>query len=195
MFIYNSTPHCVTGFAPDTLYVWEIAICTLGLLSNTNNDWGEDFVKQQARFMKSARISWLKIELLVGQLQTKCDMTSMQRLTPCPWEAVLVKQCAFKGRHKLQDQFGEERYVVVRCNAEQDLYEVRPALGGHRKWLNRKMLIIDPRRELTTIGEPLQNVLCDGNLQSDVHDSSSEDSDEESLHVVAIPQDFRNSKA
>ena len=32
--------------------------------------------------------------------------------------------------------------IVVRCNAEQDLYEVRPALGGPGQWLNRKMPII-----------------------------------------------------
>ena len=61
---------------------------------------------------------------------------------------VLVKNCAFKGRHKLSDHFSQERYVVTECNEEQDLFAVRPTLGGKEKWVNRRLLILDPRDEV-----------------------------------------------
>ena len=56
----------------------------------------------------------------------------------------------------MQDHFSEEQYIVVKCNIDQDLYEVRPALGGPTKWLNRKMLILDPRGDQIKSGEPLE---------------------------------------
>ena len=156
------------------------------LLSNTNNDWSEDFIKQQAKFMKSAN-KLAKDRIVSAAASNKKKYDKRAKANPLrTGSRVLIKHCAFKGRHKLQDHFAKKQYIVVKCNAQQDLYEVRPVLGGPRKWLNRKMLIIDPRRELTNIGEPLQDMLCTGDLQSDVDESSSEDSDEEL--VVAIPK-------
>ena len=60
---------------------------------------------------------------------------------------VLLKNCAFTGRHKLVNQYGDQCYVVVSANNDVNLYEVRPALGGPVKWLNRKLLVLDPRGE------------------------------------------------
>ena len=58
---------------------------------------------------------------------------------------LLLKQCAFTGRHKLSDHYGLVTYVVVRSKTDQNLYEVRPDNGGPAKWVNRKLLIQDPR--------------------------------------------------
>ena len=60
---------------------------------------------------------------------------------------VLLKKCAFTVRHKLVNRYGDQCYVVVSANDDLNLYEVRPALGGPAKWLNRKLLVLDPRGE------------------------------------------------
>ena len=60
---------------------------------------------------------------------------------------VLLKNCAFTGRHKLVNRYGDQCYVVVTANDDLNLYEVRPALGGPAMWLNRKLLVLDPRGE------------------------------------------------
>ncbi len=187
IFMYNSTPHCVTGFAPYTLMFGRQPSVPLDqLLSNTRNDWSEDFVRQQAQFIKRAH-KLAKDRIISAASSNKKRYDRHAKANPLPiGSRVLIKRCAFRGRHKLEDHFGEEQYIVVKCNAEQDLYEVRPALGGPGKWLNRKMLIIDPRRELTNVGEPLQDVFNTDALQTDTDESSSEGSDEEL--VVAIPQ-------
>ena len=51
-------------------------------------------------------------------------------------------------RHNLSDKYGELQYIVVKCNREGDLYSVRPFSGGVERWVNRKMLVRDPRGEL-----------------------------------------------
>ena len=60
-------------------------------------------------------------------------------------ERVLLKKCAFTGRHKLSNTYAEPSHMVVNSKPEQNLYQVRPALGGPSKWVNRKMMVLDPR--------------------------------------------------
>ena len=56
--------------------------------------------------------------------------------------------------------FQEDPYVVVEVNPEQDLDIVRPVGGGAPKWLNRRMLVRDPRTEpfASELGDPLQGL-------------------------------------
>ena len=69
---------------------------------------------------------------------------------------VLLNQCAFTGRHKLSNHYGDTSYVVVRSKTDRNLYEIRPAHGGPSKWVNRKMLVVDPRP-----GEPAATIGSD----------------------------------
>ena len=69
---------------------------------------------------------------------------------------VLLKNCAFTVRHELVNQYGDPCYVVVSANNEVNLYEVRPALAGPVIWLNRILLVLDPR------GEPNRRIYCLG---------------------------------
>ena len=94
---------------------------------------------------------------------------------------VLLKKCKFTERHKLSDHFDTEQHVVVKCNADGDLYAVRPICGGTEKWLNRKMLIEDPRDELPMPREPFPNL--PGFDDSSDHESES---DSESFDVVVL---------
>ena len=158
------------------------------ILSNTNNDWGENFIRQQADFLK--RVHKLATDRLVcaaAANKRHYDRRAMASSLPIG-SRVLTKQCAFKERHKLQDHFSEEQYIVVKCNIDQDLYEVRPALGGPTKWLNRKMLILDPRGDHMKSGEPLGDLFDTSCLHSDIDASSSSDSDEEL--VMVFPKDL-----
>lgn len=58
---------------------------------------------------------------------------------------VLLKKCAFTDRHKLEDLFHRDPFIVVGVSAEGDVYKIRPVLGGPEQNVNRKLLIQDPR--------------------------------------------------
>ena len=60
-------------------------------------------------------------------------------------DRVLLRRDAFTGRHKLEDKFDETPYAVVAQNKEEDVYQIRPVLGGSAKWVNRRRLTLDPR--------------------------------------------------
>ena len=53
---------------------------------------------------------------------------------------VYLKRCAFTQRHKLQNKYFDEMYVVVWHNLEKDVYHIRPVKGGPLKVVNRKLL-------------------------------------------------------
>ena len=52
---------------------------------------------------------------------------------------------ALTGRHKLINHYGDSSYVVVRRKTDRHIYEIHPAHGGQFRWVNRKLLIDDPR--------------------------------------------------
>ena len=45
----------------------------------------------------------------------------------------------------IRNTYAEPSHMVVNSKPEQNLYQVRPALGGPSKWVNRKMMVLDPR--------------------------------------------------
>ena len=57
-------------------------------------------------------------------------------------DIVLVKIVAHKGRHKLQDKWEPEEYVVVEQPiAGTPVYRVQPVTGGNIRTLHRKLLL------------------------------------------------------
>ena len=60
---------------------------------------------------------------------------------------VLLKKCAFDGRHKLDDKVLRDPFVVTAVNETGDIYKIRPILGGPMKVVNRRLLVKDPRDE------------------------------------------------
>ena len=91
---------------------------------------------------------------------------------------VLLKNCGFTERHKLQDHSGSDRYVVVKANTEKDLYAIMPASGGPEKCVNRKMLIPDPRGVLHGVDDPLEclpRIVDEQNGGADDSDSEDEE--------------------
>ena len=98
-------------------------------------------------------------------------------------DRVLLKQAADTGRHKLSDKFKEELFVVVQCDADQSVFLIRPAIGGDCKRVNRKMLILDPRRDvdLPQGGDP--GLIPESYPESDGNQSGESDGD----FVLTLP--------
>ena len=85
-------------------------------------------------------------------------------------DIVLVKVIAHKGRHKLQDKWEPEEYVVVEQPiAGIPVYKVQPVNGGNIRTLHRNLLL------------PL-GVKLEPDYKSD--DSMDEDSDDDSVELT-----------
>ncbi len=148
VLIYNSTPHGVTGIAPYTLMFGRQPMLPIDqLIANTGKNWNEDHVQEQADLIRRTQ-AIAKERLLKAADADRQRWDRRAKASPLPvGSRVLLKNCAFTGRHKLVNRYGDQCYVVVTANDDLNLYEVRPALGGPAKWLNRKLLVLDPRGE------------------------------------------------
>ena len=146
VMIYNTTPHSVTGISPYTLMFGRKPVLPVDqLISNTRHDWNEDFIREQSDLVLQAHA--VAKDCLMRAAEADKQRWDRRALAgPMKvGERVLLKQCAFTGRHKLSNIYAEPSHVVVSSRPEQNLYQVRPALGGPAKWVNRKMMVIDPR--------------------------------------------------
>ena len=76
---------------------------------------------------------------------------------------------------------------MVQCNSDKDLYLIRPANGGPTKWINRQLLILDPRKDSypSESLDPLQG-LPETTVQPDGSSSSTSvgDSDEDNWVII-----------
>ena len=145
-FMYNTTPHSVTGIEPYTLMFGRRPQIPLDhLISNLPNDYSVDYVSNQSTFLK-------RVYDIVKQRLEKAASIRKQRYDSKAHlpsldigSRVLLQKTGFKDRHKLEDHYNSDPYVVLRRNDSGELYEIRPALGGQSRWVNAKMIIPDPR--------------------------------------------------
>ena len=185
VYIYNNTPHSVTGYTPYALMFGRESVVPLDhLLSNTRSDWNESAIQRQAQIIKRTH-QVVKDRLSRAADQNKRRYDRRANTSPLAvGSRVLMKQCAYRGRHKLQNVFKEEPYIVVKCGKHQDLFLVKPTVGGESKWVNRKMLIIDPRKEPCGLNgdDPLGCLASPSDSDSDV--------DGDDGYVLTIPPNF-----
>ena len=148
VFIYNSTPHSVTGFTPYTLMFGRQPTVPLDqLLHNTRGNWAEDTIANQAKLIQEThQIARDRLTKAAAKNKRHYDKHADARPLPIG-SRVLLKHCAFTERHKLSDQYDPQQFVVIKRNKNGDLYAIRPSRGGKERWVNRKMLILDPRGE------------------------------------------------
>ena len=175
LMIYNTTPHNVTGISPYTLMFGRKPVLPVDhLINNTRLNWNEDYVASQSDLICRAQ------SLLKAADADKQRWDRRALAGPIPvGHRVLLKQCAFTGRHKLNNHYGDTSYVVVRSKTDRNLFEIRPAHGGPSKWVNRKVLIVDPR-----LGEPAATI---GSDFPPVVDSSECDSESDTVLPPAAP--------
>ena len=116
------------------------------ILGRTDCDLGKEFVKQQSELLERAN------EIVQNRIKQSAQHNkvlhddrapSLGRVIPTGTQ-VLLKKCAFSGRHKIQDVYESDRYVVVWHNEEEDVYAIRPVKGGNEKVVNRRLLRVDP---------------------------------------------------
>ena len=154
VFVYNSTPHSTTGVAPFTLMFGREPLIPLDqILGHTDIDWDQDFVKEQADLLgRAGALVKERIERRARHNEISHD--GKAKAVPLPiGSQVLLRKCAFKGRHKLEDAYGRESYTVVWKNEQDDVYRIRPVNGGQEKTVNRKYLRLDPLAEAESGGE------------------------------------------
>ena len=186
--IYNTTPHTVTGVSPYTLmFGREPRIPLDHILNNLENDWSEDYVTEQSSYMEKA---WSIVRDRLEQAAAKSKQRYDRKARSLPLEPgchVLLQKTGFRDRHKLEDHFLSESYVITACNAQENLCEIRPILGGPSRWVNRKMIILDPRQHNVVEGPDIDLVDDEAEQTS----SSSEEEPEElpNLYLLYDPPD------
>ena len=180
VMIYNTTPHSVTGISPYTLMFGRKPVLPVDqLLNNTRLNWNEDYVQEQSDLIGRAQ-AVAKECLKKAADADKQRWDRRAKAGPIPvGQRVLVKQCAFTGRHKLSNHYGEASYVVVNANTDQNLYEIRPVHGGPTRWVNRKLLVQDPRADVhdQPVGLSVLPQVEDSDVDEDVAEEESEETE------------------
>ena len=193
VFMYNTTPHSVTGVAPYVLlFGREPTLPVDHLIGKANSDWDQDFIQCQADTMHRAwEFTKQRIQSSVAADKARRDRKA--NATPLAvGSRVLLKQTSFKDRHKLADHFGDQKYIITDSNDEQDLYNIRPINGGIEKWVNRKMLIQDPRIEVDPLLDlsgilPHYPSISGSESEPDINSESSSESDVDAqFRIIAV---------
>ena len=187
VFMYNSTPHSVTGVTPFLLMMGREPKLPIDHFLDNVNNWDEDYVVQQSEMMEKAA------EVVSARLRAAADREERRHPpTNCEQfkigERVLLRRECFDGRHKLADKYFETSYIVTGVNPEGDVYQIRPSDGGITKWVNRRRLIGDPRG--VEVEEEETCVL--GDDQSVEQESVGESADDSSDDEDQVWLQFRN---
>ena len=181
VFLYNATPHSVTGFSPFRLLFGRDPYTPLDqLLTNTSAEWEEEFIKEQAASLQKAHeVAKEKMKRVLQAEKNRHD----QKPLSLPFEVgtrVLLQKCAFEGRHKLDDKYYREAYVVTKVNQDGDVYTIRPLLGGPSRTVNRRLLVEDPREASSHPDRDFDIIAsAAGNHPEQDPESDEEESDEE----------------
>ena len=111
--IYNTTPHSVTGISPYTLMFGRKPVLPVDqLISNTRQDWNEDYLQEQSELA-------LRAHAVAKDCLMRAAETDKQRWDRRAFagpirvgERVLLKKCAFTGRHKLSNTYAEPSHML-----------------------------------------------------------------------------------
>ncbi|XP_072167342.1 uncharacterized protein [Diadema setosum] len=148
VFLYNATPHGMTGMSSYRLLYGREPYTPLDqLLGNVTTSWDEDFISEHVKSLQQAQdIAEKNTRAAREARKSNHDVRPMS--TPISiGTRVLLRKCAFDGRHKLADKFEREPYLVTAVNQAGDVYRIRPLFGGPSKTVNRRLLTLDPRTE------------------------------------------------
>ena len=101
---------------------------------------------------------------------------------------VYLKKCAFTRRHKLENVYLDEIYVVIWVNPTKDVYQIRPINGGPARVVNRR-LIREVPSNLDVVEADVDDVVVD-----DVEDVefNSEERGDYPLSFRNVSQEFRD---
>ena len=144
---YNSTQHSVTGFSPYFLMFGRHPRLPIDYQLGINRD----NLAQPSKFQFVNKLNerlheaYAKAETLAQQeanRQKKLYDRRSRDVTLFPGDLVLVRIVKWTERHKIQDKWEQEEYVVVsQPDPFLPVYKVRPVSGGNVRTLNRNLLL------------------------------------------------------
>jgi hypothetical protein len=113
-----------------------------------DTNWDDEFVAEQAEMMDRVwEVAQSCLEQAASASKARYDKKNVSESFDVGTR-VLLQATGFKTRHKLADHYLQDAFVVISRNPAGNHYEIRPSLGGAAKWVNRKLLIKDPRCDL-----------------------------------------------
>ena len=115
---HNTTPHSITGIAPFVLMFGRQPTIPLDhLLNNTKGDWDQNQVETLQRAHRLATSRTTKSR---ASDKRRWDRKALAK------PLVLLKRCAFRGRHKLKDHFLDNQFIITSIKQQNDVYTIRP---------------------------------------------------------------------
>ena len=154
------------------------------LLGNIQDNWNTNFVEHQAKLLQKAHeIARAKTQIAAQKDKCRWDKKALSKPVQVG-DKILLKKTTFKDRHKLENCFHKETYVVINMNEEKDVLQIKPLLGGKSKWVNREMVILDPRQEVEI--PSTQEIKWPDFPQSETSESDS-DSDNDEIYWEMLP--------
>ena len=158
VYMYNTTPHETTRVSPFALMFGRKERIPLDhLLGVSDVEWEQDFVKEQAELVERAqKVVRERTDKVAARNKARADANiSASPPPPGIGSLVYLKKCAFSKRHKLENVYYDELYVVAWVNPTKDIYRIRPINGGHSKIVNRRLIrevpsepdVVDQNRE------------------------------------------------
>lgn len=181
VYIYNTTPHATTGFSPyKMMFGREPSIGLDQILGNcTQLELSNTFVITQSQCFKRAyEVAQREIE--ISRVARKKRDENLARMSPplSVGDLVLLKRQHFEGRHKLEDLYFPDPYIISDVNVDGDVYKIKPLTGtGKSKWVNRRSIIDDLRAFV---------------VSSDNEGESQSDSDDDFFPIECDPALFED---
>ena len=106
-------------------------------VQETLSDW---VANHKRRLQEAYEISNKRLKQKAAERKVYYDQTARGRPLRVGSE-VFKRNRNVKGRNKIQDAYCAEKYVILDCNKEQNIYLIEPADGfGKLKWIHRNEL-------------------------------------------------------
>ena len=186
---YNCTKHASTGFSPFELMFGRKPRLpldlVLGLDRQQESSSYADYVANLEKRLKDAYVKASKnitgsVNKMIGRYNSHMRGRQLEK-----GDRVLVKRLRFtEGKHKLEDFWEEEVYVVMSCHPDVPVYDVKKEKGrGRTRKLHRNLLLpIEGETECENMEEESEEEI------QDVEDMYTEGIDFLDVEQVAVDQ-------
>lgn len=144
---YNATKHESTGYSPHFLmFGWHPRLAIDAFLgSDVNYSCNTDrqsYVSGLKKRLQFAYKTAAKTAEKVNRRHKSRYDLKVRQSTLEPGDRILLKNVAFRGKHKLENKWGKEPYIVIsRPDPEIPVYVIRQEHGRIRKTVHRNMLL------------------------------------------------------
>ncbi|XP_071144366.1 uncharacterized protein [Mytilus edulis] len=164
---YNATKHDTTGYSPHYLmFGWHPRLAIDAFIGNPNQSVTKDHSAYVSDLKKRLQFAYRTAEKSAERTgrrhKMRYDLKVRQSVLE-PGDRVLLKNVAFRGKHKLENKWGKQPYVIVsKPDSDIPVYIIRQEHGRGRKTVHRNMLL-----PITSI--PILNPQCSENSQDKIN--------------------------